>query len=135
MDRQWPRRAITPAHALLNYTYAILETEAVIAAHTIGLDPSLGLMHADVRYRSSLASDLMEPVRPLADQFVLELLHSTELERGDVVENRAGVCRLGPPMARALAKRAPELAAAVLPHAHKLAQTLLHQRKRAMLTA
>jgi CRISPR/Cas system-associated endonuclease Cas1 len=49
VDRRWPRRATTPAHALLNYAYAILETEAVIAAQATGFDPSLGLMHADVR--------------------------------------------------------------------------------------
>jgi CRISPR/Cas system-associated endonuclease Cas1 len=30
-----------------------------------GLDPALGLMHTDTRYRGSLATDLMEPVRPM----------------------------------------------------------------------
>jgi CRISPR/Cas system-associated endonuclease Cas1 len=100
IDRQWPRRAITPAHALLNYTYAVLEAEAHIAAHAVGFDPSLGLTHADVRYRGSLAIDLMEPVRPLADELVLDLLEERELRRGDVVETRRGICRLGPPLTR-----------------------------------
>src|SRR5262249_26268665 len=68
VDRQWPRRAMTPAHALLNYAYAILEAEAKLAAYGLGFDPSLGLMHADVRYRGGLALDLMEPVRPIADE-------------------------------------------------------------------
>src|SRR6478672_10659603 len=89
------RKASTPVHALLNYTYAILEVEATIACHAVGFDPSLGIMHADHRYRGSLASDLMEPARPTADAFVLDLLDQRELSRGDVVENREGVCRVG----------------------------------------
>ena len=56
------------------YENAILETEATIAAQRMGFDPTLGLMHADKRYRPSLASDLMEPVRPVADEVVFELL-------------------------------------------------------------
>ena len=32
---------------MLNYLYAILESEATIAAHRMGFDPTLGLMHAD----------------------------------------------------------------------------------------
>ena len=61
------RKATSPAHAILNYSYALLETEATIAWHVMGLDPSLGLMHSDVRYRGSLATDLMEPARPAID--------------------------------------------------------------------
>jgi hypothetical protein len=30
----------------VNLTYAVAETEATIAAHKLGFDPSLGLMHA-----------------------------------------------------------------------------------------
>ncbi len=74
VDTKRARKAITPVHAALNYAYAILEVEATIAAHIVGFDPSLGIMHADVRYRGSLATDLMEPVRPIADRLVLELL-------------------------------------------------------------
>ena len=35
---------------ILNYGYAILETEAIVACHAMGLDPALGLMHADTRF-------------------------------------------------------------------------------------
>jgi CRISPR/Cas system-associated endonuclease Cas1 len=70
---------LTPAHAILNYFYAILETETTIAAQRMGFDPALGLMRADQRYRASLASDLMEPVRPVADEIAIELLKDCEL--------------------------------------------------------
>jgi CRISPR-associated endonuclease Cas1 len=125
LDRQWPRRALTPAHALLNYVYAILEAEALIAAYALGFDPSLGLMHADVRYRGSLAIDLMEPVRPIADELVLDLLEGRELRRGDVVETRRGVCRIGPALAKELTHRATDLRAAANPQAERLAAVLL----------
>ena len=44
-----------PAHAVLNYLHAILESETTIAAYRMGFDPSLGLMHVDKRYRPSLS--------------------------------------------------------------------------------
>jgi len=109
---------------MLNYTYAILEAEATIACHTMGLDPSLGIMHTDLRYRGSLATDLMEPARPAADAFVLDLLESHALQRGDIYETREGVCRVGEALATMLARSALELRSAVAPHAEQLAQTL-----------
>jgi hypothetical protein len=59
-----PRNAATPANALLNYLYAILEAETRIALLTVRLDPRLGLLHTDQPSRDSLACDVMEPVRP-----------------------------------------------------------------------
>lgn len=125
VDRKRARKATTPVHALLNYTYAIVEVEATIACHAVGFDPSLGIMHTDHRYRGSLATDLMEPARPAADAIVLDLLTGHELRRGDVFENREGVCRIGLPLARELAGSAPTLRAAVAPHAEELARVLM----------
>jgi CRISPR-associated endonuclease Cas1 len=59
-----PRRATNPANALLNYLYAILEVETTLALHKVGLDPCLGVLHADRRGRDSLSLDLVEAVRP-----------------------------------------------------------------------
>lgn len=124
-ERKRPKNANTPAHAMLNYLYAILQTEATIALRRMGLDPGLGLMHSDKRYRPSLASDLMEPVRPVADRIVVDLLLDRELERGDVVETRQGVCRLGPAMVGELSSHADRLRDAVGPHAEQLIRELL----------
>lgn len=125
VDGKRARKAATPVHAILNYSYAILEVEATIASHKLGFDPTLGLMHTDQRYRGSLATDLMEPVRPVADGLVLDMLERHELKRGDVFENREGVCRVGPAMARRLALFGPTLRLALAPHAEQLAHTLL----------
>ena len=42
-------RADGPANAILNYLYALLEAEAVLACHVVRLDPGLGIVHADNR--------------------------------------------------------------------------------------
>src|SRR5262249_36498610 len=58
------RLAANPINAMLNYLYALLESEARLAAAALGLDPCLGFLHSDANARDSLACDLMEPVRP-----------------------------------------------------------------------
>src|SRR5258708_29021448 len=64
-----PRLAANPANAMLNYLYALLESEARLAASALGLDPGLGVLHVDTRARDSLACDLMEAIRPGVDAY------------------------------------------------------------------
>jgi hypothetical protein len=82
-------------------------------------------MHADQRSRDSLACDLMEPVRPMVDAWVLDLLASRAFRRSDFFETREGVCRIMPPLTRLLAETAPRWAAAVAPIAERLVRQLL----------
>lgn len=89
-----PRLAVNPANAMLNYLYAILESEARLAISELGLDPGLGVLHSDTRTRDSLACDLMEPIRPQVDAFLLDWLRSGSLERKWFFEERDGNCRL-----------------------------------------
>jgi hypothetical protein len=88
-----PRRAVTPAHAILNYAYALLEAEARLACLAVGLDPGLGLLHADQHSRDSLALDLMEAVRPAVDAWWLDLLQRHVFARRDFSEQGAGDVR------------------------------------------
>jgi CRISPR-associated endonuclease Cas1 len=118
------RRAVNPANAILNYLYAILESEARIALLVLGLDPGLGIMHTDKASRSSLALDLMEPVRPLVDRLVLDLLCEQVFRKADFFEQRDGGCRLLPPVTEQCALRGEAFAQAVAPHAEWLAQAL-----------
>lgn len=122
---QGPRKAVNPANAILNYTYAILEAEARIAALAVGADPLLGLLHTDQRNRDSLACDLMEPVRPRVDAFVLDLLASREFRKEDFFELGNGQCRLLPPVTGDLIQTGPRWARLVLPEAQRVAATLL----------
>ena len=110
-----PRNAATPANALLNYLYTILEAETRLAALAVGCDPALGILHVDKSGRDSLACDLMEPIRPRVDEYVLGLLASQTFERSDFFESRDGSCRLMPAISRPLAITAPRWASEVAP--------------------
>src|SRR5205085_12142480 len=67
-----PRLAANPCNAILNYLYAVVESETRLAVAALGLDPGIGFFHADTTARDSLACDLMEPVRPQVDAFLLD---------------------------------------------------------------
>jgi CRISPR-associated endonuclease Cas1 len=69
-----PRLATNPSGAILNYLNSLLEAETIRACHTVGLDPGVGVWHADRRDRASLALDLMEAARPTVDAYMLALL-------------------------------------------------------------
>jgi len=99
-----PRLAANPANAVLNYLYAILEGEATIAARLVGLDPGLGILHADQTNRDSLSADLMEPVRPLVDRHAFGLFADRPFAASDFRETRQGVCRITPGLATVLAE-------------------------------
>src|SRR5215469_5217255 len=88
-----PRLAVNPANAMLNYMYALLESEARLAAASLGLDPGIGFLHVDTDARDSLACDLMEPVRPAVDRFLLEWINDQPLRRDWFFEQRDGSCR------------------------------------------
>jgi CRISPR-associated endonuclease Cas1 len=102
-----PRLATNPANAILNYLYALLEAESTLAASTLGLDPGIGVLHADTPNRDSLACDLMEVVRPDVDAFVLNLLKREPLSRRYFFEQRNGNCRLMAGFASSLSQTAP----------------------------
>ena len=117
-----PRLAVNPANAILNYLYAILEAEARLAAATLGLDPGLGVLHLDSRTRDSLACDLMEPVRPLVDSYLLDWLTRGPLKREWFFEQRDGNCRLMGPFAQTIAETALSWRRAVAPYAERAAR-------------
>ncbi len=119
-----PRLAANPANAILNYLYALLEAEARIACLAVGLDPGIGIAHADQHSRDSMALDVMEVVRPRVDAFVLELLRTRVFRASDFFETRQGVCRVLPPLTHSLAETAPMWAKCVAPVAERVAHML-----------
>lgn len=46
-----PRLSVNPPNAMLNYLYALLESESRLAAAALGLDPGIGLLHVDTDAR------------------------------------------------------------------------------------
>lgn len=98
-----PRKATTPVNAILNYCYALAEADCRIALLALGLDPGLGILHTDKKARDSLALDMIEPIRPLIDQTVLDLLTSRRFRAADFHQTPAGQCRLLAPLTHELA--------------------------------
>lgn len=119
-----PRLAVNPANALLNYLYAIVEAETRIACRAVGLDPGLGIVHADYRARDSLALDLMEPIRPHVDRYVLELLRDRAFRASAFHETRKGSCRILAPLSHELAETVIDWATLVAPIAEKVTHLL-----------
>ncbi len=118
------RLAANPVNAILNYLYALLESEARLAAAALGLDPGLGFIHLDTPARDSLACDLMEPIRPQVDAYVLDWITREPLKRGWFFEQRDGTCRLMGSLAVRLSETAPTWGRAVAPYAERVARTL-----------
>jgi CRISPR-associated endonuclease Cas1 len=119
-----PRLSVNPPNTMLNYLYALLESEARLAAAALGLDPGIGLMHVDSQARDSLACDLMEPVRPQVDSYVFDCLTHQPLRREWFFEQRDGNCRLMGSFTAKLSETAPTWERAVAPIAESVVRTL-----------
>ena len=120
-----PRLAVTPVHAILNYCFALLESESRLALAALGLDPGLGVgLHTDTPNRDSLAFDVLEPVRPHVESWVLDWITREPLRRADFFETATGNCRLMSPLCIKLSQTAPVWGKLVAPWAEYLARTL-----------
>jgi hypothetical protein len=126
-----PRLSVNPPNAILNYLYALVEAEARLAAVAMGLDPGLGVYHADMNARDSLACDLMEPIRPRVDAFVLDWLMRQPFRREWFFEQRNGNCRLMGSFAQRLSQTAPTWAQALAPIAEGVVKALWSTAKSA----
>ena len=119
-----PRLAANPPNGMLNYRYAVLEAEARLSLAPMGLDPGIGFLHADEEARDSLACDVMEPIRPQVDRFVLDWISSKPLKREWFFEQRDGNCRLMASLTEQLAETAPLWRHALAPLVEWLAGAL-----------
>ena len=125
-----PRVAVTPANGMLNFLYSLLACESRLAAASLGLDPGLGVLHLDTAARDSLAYDLMEPIRPTVDAFLLDWITRDLLKREWFTERPDGNCRLTRSLAARLSETAPMWGRAVAPVAEWLAQKLWKSPRR-----
>jgi CRISPR-associated endonuclease Cas1 len=119
-----PRLAVNPPNAMLNYLYALLESESRLALAALGLDPGMGVLHVDTPARDSLACDLMEAVRPQVDAYVFDWISREPLRREWFFEKRDGNCRLMAPFAVRLAETGSIWGSAVAPVAEWISRTL-----------
>ena len=104
--RRSNRHARHPVNALLNYAYAVLESEVRIAIGEVGLDPTIGYLHVCQPKRDSLVYDLMEPSRPVVDRVVLNLIAKGSFAAHDFQIDTRGTCRLHTGLAQFIVSRA-----------------------------
>lgn len=83
-----------PFNALLSLTYTLTHAELAIALYGAGFDPYVGFYHQLEFGRESLAADLLEAIRPLADRFCLRLVKERVLTEDDFTTTESG-CLLG----------------------------------------
>jgi CRISPR-associated endonuclease Cas1 len=88
------RNALNPANAILNYLYSLLFDETRLGLLRAGFDPMVGVAHADNQYRDSFVYDVMEPLRPDMDAWLLEFVQNHTFSPQDFCENRDGGIRL-----------------------------------------
>ncbi|MEN8129535.1 MAG: CRISPR-associated endonuclease Cas1 [Pseudomonadota bacterium] len=89
-NRRPPR---DPVNACLSLSYTLLHSEAVMASYAAGLEPLLGFYHDPAYGRDSLASDLIEPLRPKVDAWVWQLFRVRELREEHFARDK-GACLL-----------------------------------------
>jgi len=80
-ERRQRRPPPDPVNATLSLTYTMIHQEAVRQLKVVGLDPMLGMYHRIVSNRQALACDLMEPLRPHAERWVVGLFLDKVLDR------------------------------------------------------
>lgn len=90
-NRRPPR---DPVNVCLSLSYTLAHLQAVQNCNAAGLDPLLGFYHRPSFGRESLASDLIEPLRPAIDLWVWELLRSRTLREEHFSVDK-GACLLG----------------------------------------
>lgn len=98
------RNASHPMNAILNYAYAVLESQIRIQVLAQGYDPTIGFLHAYMADRPAFVLDLMEPLRPVVDRKVLEFVRTHTFHPADFIIRADGVCRLNQEMVRAIVR-------------------------------
>lgn len=83
-----------PVNACLSLGYTLLHFDAVRASHIAGLDPLIGFYHAPAIGRESLASDLIETLRPHLDAWIWQCFRTRDL-RPEHFSDDKGACLLG----------------------------------------
>lgn len=88
------RPPLDPVNAMLSFVYTLYTAEFASALETVGLDSYIGYCHALRSGRSSLACDLVEETRCLAERFVLTLINLRIVSEKDFEKQVSGAVLL-----------------------------------------
>lgn len=90
MDGRNRRPPLDPVNCLLSFLYTLLRHDVSAALEGVGLDPAVGFLHRDRPGRPSLALDIMEEFRPIADRMALSLINLGQLQPRDFSQSGSG---------------------------------------------
>jgi CRISPR-associated protein Cas1 len=94
MDGRSRRPPRDRMNALLSFLYAMLMNDCRSACEAAGLDPQIGFLHTVRPGRASLALDLMEEFRPLADRVALTVVNRQQVRAADFEVREGGAVHL-----------------------------------------
>lgn len=84
------RPPLDPINAVLSFVYTLYTNEYAAALETVGLDSYIGFYHTLRSGRSSLACDLVEETRCLAERFTITLFNLHILNPSDFEKQVSG---------------------------------------------
>ena len=84
------RPPLDPINAMLSFVYTLATSEFAAALETVGLDSYIGYCHTLKSGRASLACDLVEEIRCIAERFVITLLNLQVINEKDFEQQISG---------------------------------------------
>ncbi len=94
MSGRTKRPPLDPVNAVLSYLYTIMTSSYTSALESVGLDSCYGFYHALRSGRSSLACDLVEETRCIAERLVLTLINLKKININDFDFQESGAVYL-----------------------------------------
>ncbi len=94
VTRRTKRPPLNPVNAVLSFLYTIMISSYTSALESVGLDSCYGFYHALRSGRSSLACDLVEETRCIAERMVLTLINLKKLNINDFEKQESGAVYL-----------------------------------------
>lgn len=88
------RPPLDPVNAVLSFLYTIMTSSYTSALESVGLDSCYGFYHSMRSGRSSLACDLVEEVRCIAERLTLTLINLRKLNINDFEIQESGAVYL-----------------------------------------
>jgi CRISPR-associated protein Cas1 len=104
-------RGDTPSQCDADFAYAFLIAQTRSRLIVEGFDPTIGIMHekkALCGINPGFALDHMEPMRPVVDRAVLQLIDAVTFAGAAFVIQHDGICRMNPELARRVTELAVE---------------------------
>ena len=84
------RPPLDPINAMLSFVYTLATSEFAAALETVGLDSYIGYCHTLKSGRASLACDMVEEIRCIAERFVITLLNLQVINEKDFEQQISG---------------------------------------------